>query len=88
MREIVPSRQFDRDLKRMVKRGKNPQKLSAVILKLQTGEELERKHRPHPLSGSWSRYMECHVDPDWLLIYQLTRTQLNLVRTGSHSDLF
>ena len=88
MREIVPSRQFDRDLKRMVKRGKNPQKLSAVIRKLQTGEELERKHRSHPLSGSWSRYMECHVDPDWLLIYQLTRTQLNLVRTGSHSDLF
>lgn len=88
MRKIVPSKQFDRDLKRMVKRGKSPKKLSVVVARLQSGEELENKHRPHPLSGSWSRYMECHIEPDWLLIYQLTETELRLVRTGSHSDLF
>ena len=72
----------------MIKRDKNPEKLRAVILKLQFGEELEKKYRPHPLSGSWSRYMECHIEPDWLLIYQPTETELRLVRTGSHSDLF
>ena len=88
MRTIVPSNQFDRDLKRMVKRGKNPKKLGTVIKKLQIGEDLEKKHRPHPLSGNWFEYMECHIEPDWLLIYQLSKTELRLVRTGSHSDLF
>ena len=72
----------------MVKRGKNPRKLGTVIKKLQSGGDLEKKHRPHPLSGNWSRYMECHIEPDWLLIYQLTQTELRLVRTGTHSDLF
>jgi mRNA interferase YafQ len=88
LRTIVPSKQFGRDLKRMVKRGKSPKKLGSVIQNLQSGEALEKKHRPHALSGIWSRYMECHIEPDWLLIYQLTRTELRLVRTGSHSDLF
>ncbi len=72
----------------MVKRDKDKKKLSAVILKLQSGKKLEKKHKPHPLSGSWSRYMECHVEPDWILIYALSETQLRLVRTGSHADLF
>ena len=72
----------------MVKRGKNPKRLGTVIRKLQSDGELEKKHRPHPLSGNWSRYLDCPIEPDWLLIYQLTQTELRLVRTGSHSDLF
>jgi len=72
----------------MIKRRKNPKKLSAVILKLQFEKKLEKKHRPHSLSGSWSRYVECHIEPDRLLIYQLTETELRLVRTGTHADLF
>ena len=88
MRKIVPSSQFDRDLKRIIKRGKSPKKLGLVIQKLQFGKKLGKKHRPHPLSGNWSRYMECHIESDWLLIYQLTETELRLVRTGSHADLF
>ena len=70
----------------MVKRGKNLKKLGMVTL--QAGKKLERKYKPHPLSGTWSRYMECHIEPDWLLIYQLTEIELRLVRTGSHADLF
>jgi len=88
LRAIVPSKQFDRDFKRVVKRGKQIKKLRAVILKLQLGKELEKEHKPHSLSGRWSRYMECHIEPDWLLIYQLSETELRLVRTGSHADLF
>jgi len=88
LRTIVPSKQFDRDLRRVVKRGKQIKKLKAVILKLQSGKVLEKKHKPHSLSGRWSRYMECHIEPDWLLIYQMNETELWLVRTGSHADLF
>jgi len=72
LRKIVPSNQFDRDLERMVKRGKNLRKLGTVVNKLQSGGEPEQKHRPHSLSGNWSRYLQCHIEPDWLLIYQLT----------------
>jgi mRNA interferase YafQ len=88
LRAIVPSKQFDRDLKRVAKRDKDPKKLLAVIRKLQSGKKLEKRHKSHPLSGRWTRYMECHIEPDWLLIYELTKTQLRLVRTGSHADLF
>ncbi len=72
----------------MVKRGKNPKELGAVIRKLQSGKALEKKHKPHALSGVWSRYMEYHIQPDWLLIYRLPQNEVRLVRTGSHSDLF
>jgi len=88
LRTIVPSTRFDRDLKRMVKRGKTLEKLAAIVRKLQADEALEERHRLHSLSGKWLRYMEYHIEPDWLLIHQLTETELRLVRTGSHTDLF
>ena len=72
----------------MGKRGKDLRKLGAVVKKLQAGEELQKRHRPHPLSGSWANYMECHIEPDWLLIYQLNEDEVRLVRTGTHADLF
>ena len=88
MRKIVPSSRFDRDLKRIVRRGKDVRKLTAVIRKLQAGKVLEKRYEAHPLVGNWQSYMECHIDPDWLLIYQLTGDELRLIRTGTHADLF
>ena len=82
------TRQFDRDLKVAGKRGKNLEKIWAVIEKLLKREPLEPRHRPHRLSGDWSPCWDCHVEPDWLLIWQETDVELVLIRTGTHSDLF
>lgn len=88
LRRVVPSRRFDRDLRRMLKRGKDVDKLQAVVDTLQRGEPLEPRHRPHPLSGDWISYWDCHVEPDWVLIYQVTDEAVFLARTGTHADLF
>ncbi|MBW3570420.1 MAG: type II toxin-antitoxin system YafQ family toxin [Gemmatimonadetes bacterium] len=88
MREIRRTGQFKRDVKRMEKRGKGFSELRHVIELLATGEPLEPRHRDHPLSGGYSGARECHVEPDWLLIYERTQYELILVRTGTHSDLF
>jgi mRNA interferase YafQ len=80
--------QYRRDLKRCEKRGKPMQKMRQVILLLLAGEPLPARRRDHALSGDWVGHRECHVDPDWLLIYKLSNESLYLVRTGTHSDLF
>ena len=59
-----------------------------IIRKLAGGETLETKYRDHLLSGQYKGTRECHIEPDWLLIYELTESELFLVRTGTHSDLF
>lgn len=66
------------------------ERIRAVINKLAEGTVLEEKYRDHPLSGNYSGFRECHIQPDWLLIYQIDDGQLNLflLRTGTHSDLF
>lgn len=79
---------FKKDIKRLQKRGKNLNKLKTVIDKLLDNQELETKYKDHALSGNWKGYRDCHIEPDWLLIYKITETNLFLVRTGSHSDLF
>ena len=88
MREIRRTGQFKRDVKRMQKRGKDFSALGDVIGRLAAGEPLELRHRDHPLSGGYSGSRDCHVEPDWVLIYELTRDELILIRTGTHSDLF
>ena len=88
MLEIKPTTQFKRDLKVCKKRKKDLNKLSQVVETLAREKELEPKHKPHALSGNWSGFWECHIEPDWLLIYQQTETVLILARTGTHSDLF
>lgn len=88
MRQIIPSKRFDRDLRRMVRRGKDIAKLQAVVEKLQVGEALEPRHGPHPLAGDWKPYWDCHIEPDWLLVYHVTDEAVWLVRTGTHADLF
>ena len=81
---------FKKDYKRVVKRGYNPALLSKVVEMLAVQEELPIKYRDHYLSGDYEGCRECHISPDWLLIYQILENELILVliRTGSHSDLF
>jgi mRNA interferase YafQ len=86
--KIITTNQFKKDLKRVNKRGKNIDKLETVINILQTEMNLENRYRNHQLTGNWFPYWECHIESDWLLIYQQTQTELHLIRTGSHSDLF
>jgi mRNA interferase YafQ len=88
MREIRRTGQFKRDIKRMEKRGKDFSELRRVIELLATGEPLEPRHRDHPLSGGYSGSRDCHIEPDWVLIYERTKDELLLIRTGTHSDLF
>jgi len=80
--------QFKRDYKRMQKQGKDIPKLRSVIEQLMQGEMLEPKHRDHQLTGNWKGHRDCHIEPDWLLIYRIAGDDLFLERTGSHSDLF
>jgi mRNA interferase YafQ len=70
------------------RRGYDLQKLQAIIVKLQRGEALSPQNRAHPLKGEWKGYWDCHIEPDWLLIYKLTDDELRLARTGTHADLF
>jgi len=88
--EIVPSNQFRKDLKLAQKRGYDLDKIKKVIIALAGGETLEAKYRDHALTGDYSSFRECHIQPDWLLIYQISgdRLILFLARTGTHSDLF
>ena len=84
---VVPSARFKRDLLRQKTRGKDLAKIEAVIVALSNRLPLEPKHRDHALTGDWAEHRDCHVEPDWVLIYQRTPTELRLVRTGTHSDL-
>lgn len=82
--------QYLKDLKLARKRGLDENKLNEIILKLLSGEELTPKNRDHALTGNYKGFRECHISPDWLLIYSREDILkiVTLVRTGSHSDLF
>lgn len=88
--EIVWTTQFKKDYKLAMKRRKDIQLLDDIIRTLSRGQALPEKNRDHPLAGEWSGYRECHILPDWLLVYRIDDgvLVLTLVRTGSHSDLF
>jgi mRNA interferase YafQ len=81
---------FRRDLRHMRRRGKDIGKLEDTLRALLREEPLPERQRDHQLVGNWTGYRECHVEPDWLLIYKIDPEQatLTLVRTGTHSDLF
>lgn len=72
----------------MHRRGKNLSKLYDVVEMLAMGEELNERYRPHPLVGNWRPFWDCHIEPDWLLIYRVQDDFVELYRTGSHADLF
>jgi len=88
MKDLRTARKFRRDLKRITRRGLDRDRLDEVIDLLLIGEPLEEAHRDHQLEGDWKGWRECHIAPDWLLIYQTTEDEVMLARTGSHSDLF
>jgi len=88
MKNLSQTTQFTKDVKRMSKRGKDLEKLKAVVKKLAQGESLAAKHRDHPLVGPWKNCRDCHIEPDWVLIYSVDTHNLRLERTGTHSDLF
>lgn len=81
---------FKKDLKLVIKRGYKIELLKEIVYKLANGEELPPVNRDHELSGNWVGYRECHIQPDWLLIYYIENDVLvlTLARTGTHSDLF
>lgn len=87
---IRPTTKFQKDLKRAQQRGYDISLLTEVIRKLAAGEPLPAKNKDHPLSGDYTGCRECHITPDWLLIYETTDKELvlYLLRTGTHSDLF
>lgn len=88
--KIQYSTKFKKDLKLAKKRGLNIEELKYVIDELTKGNKLDDKYKDHDLHGDWEGYRECHIEPDWLLIYQIYEEEvvLYLVRTGTHSDLF
>ena len=88
MLKAVRSSQFKRDVKKAAKRGKDLGKLRVVLATLLHQEPFAARYRDHPLRGIWQRHREVHIEPDWLLIYQVVGDELRLVRTGSHADLF
>ncbi len=88
MRKPVRGNQFLRDVKLAQKRGWDLSKLRDVIELLMAGTPLPARYKDHPLSGDWKHFRDCHVGPDWVLIYKLAGDELHLVRTGTHSDLF
>ena len=90
MREIVQSKTFKRDYKKVATSGRySVHDFLTVVEMLANDEELPHKYRDHILSGDWANHRECHIKPDWLLIYKKTEeNQLILIRTGSHSELF
>jgi len=88
VREVIYEGRFKRDLKLLKKRGKTLTKLFDLAELLRDDIPLAFKHRPHLLSGDWAGYWECHIEPDWLLIYRIEYNTLYLARTGTHSDLF
>jgi len=87
---VKPTTKFQKDLKRAQKRGYDISLLTEIIKKLANGETLPEKNRDHSLIGDYAGCRECHITPDWLLIYEIDNGELilYLTRTGSHSDLF
>ncbi len=88
MRHLVQRTQFRHDYKSQKRRGKKIEKLEKVIQVLLKNGQVDVLYRPHKLAGEWKGLWECHIEPDWLLIYDVTDTEVFLIRTGTHTDLF
>lgn len=87
---VKPSTQFKRDVKLLIKQGKDGAKLREIVAMLANGLPLPQKNKDHALTGEYVGCRECHIQPDWLLIYEIVENDLilYLTRTGSHSELF
>ena len=88
MFRLLETTRFQKDLKRMRKRGKSFERYKKIVALLVREEALPHPFREHRLRGQWADFWEGHIEPDWLLVYRRTETAIILVRTGSHADLF
>ena len=88
MLQQIRTNKFNKEVKLAQKRGKNMDKLKIILLKLVFNEKLEEKHKDHKLTSNYEGCRECHIEPDWLLIYKIIDNQVIFERTGSHTDLF
>ena len=88
MRELRTSARYRRDERRVRRRGNNVSRLDSVIEKLLVGEPLEPSHRAHQLSGNWYPLWECHIEYDWLLVWEDDGNAITLRYTGTHDDIF
>ena len=90
MLPLVPvyRKQFHKDIKLMIKRGKAIEKIKNIIEALCSQSQLAARYQDHPLRGEYSDCRECHIEPDWLLVYRIAGAHIFFLRTGSHSDLF
>lgn len=90
MYKIFPSTKFKKDLRAALKRGYNMALMNVVVTMLAEGKVLPEKYRDHALKGNYEGCRECHITPDWLLVYEVSDDELilYLTRTGTHSDLF
>jgi len=88
MYEIVRTSQFKRDIKRAIRRNEGTDKLKTLLALLVEGTPLPEKYQDHPLKGDYRDCRDCHIEPDWLLIYRIRGNELHLIRTGTHADLF
>lgn len=90
MRTPITTNRFEKELEKMKKRGLDVDDIKIIMKKLIHDEPLEPKHKNHPLVGNYVGYWECHIHPDWLLMYKLDNKEntITFFRTGTHSDLF
>jgi mRNA interferase YafQ len=88
MKAIYETSQFRKDFKKITKQGKQIEKLKEIVQCISEGKPLEPRHRDHALIGPLKGSRDCHIEPDWLLIYRTDGESLYLERTGSHSDIF
>ena len=88
MLQPVYEKKFQRDLKRLLKRNKDLEKLDFVLNKLVRKNKLENSFLDHSLKGNYANCRECHIEPDWLLIYMIKNPHIIFIRTGTHSNLF
>ncbi|MDO9567648.1 MAG: type II toxin-antitoxin system YafQ family toxin [Candidatus Desulfaltia sp.] len=87
-RKLIWTKRFSKDINRVKRRNQNLESLQKVIEILQSGDTLPQEYKPHSLKGKYSGYVECHIEPDWLLIWKADSKTVYLTRTGTHSDLF
>ncbi len=88
MLKIRRTSQFKKDVKRMLKRGKDLEKLLLVVQDLSASRKLSTRYKDHPLKGQHRNKRDCHIEPDWILLYAIENDELVLYRTGTHLDLF
>ncbi len=88
MLPIRPTTRFKKDLKRAAKQNRDLTKLKEILEELAIPTPLPPRYKDHKLKGEWIDFRECHIEPDWLLIYTISDFELRLVRLGTHAELF